>query len=408
MKKYTLLFFLLLLISGCSKTSANILPASTATVVASTEAVYMVSNTPTPNKPTATPFPPLEDVPLGQLAFVIGGNVEELHITNGIGDDSNVISLPYNINEISHPVWSPNNEYIAFNCSYTDIENKEKILELCFLKVEHLEAEDTINHIVTIEIGRSMQEIAYIASYSWAPDASMLAVKLYSGNLCVVTVSSQTTDCSSSNYILKGFLEEDIQRLLSPYSSTVWSPTEMDMLVISSSRTGEIILVDNSKKTLKTLATLPYLGGEISFSPSGEQIAFTYKRESVSLDLVCKNQSCLFPSDGIPVLGVMNIDGTGSQDIVDGIDVFYQLPTHIVEYYFPTISTTPSLYRFNYPSWSPDGRFIVFDVVVARGQSPVGIGWPKSSAYQIDLETNYFYSLWDFQLNYSSPSWSSK
>ena len=407
MKKYALLFFLLLLISGCSKTSADILPNSTATVISSTEAVYMVS-TPVPHEPTATPFPPLGDVPSGQLAFVVGGDVEELHITNGIGDDNNVISPPYNINEISHPVWSPNNEYITFNCSYTDVENKEKILQLCFLEVEYLEAEDIINHIITIEIGRSTQEIAYIVSYSWAPDASMLVVNLYSGNLCVVTVSSRTTDCSSSNYILNGFLKEDVQRLLSPYSSAVWSPTEMDMLVISSSRTGEIILVDNSKKTLNTLTTLPYLGDEISFSPSGEQIAFTYKRESVSPDLVCRNQSCLYPSDGIPMLGATNIDGTGYQDIVDGIDVFYQMPTHIVEYYFPTISTTPSLYRFNSPSWSPDGRFIAFNVVVARGQSPAGIGWPKSSAYQIDLATSYFYPLWDFQLNYSSPSWSSK
>ena len=43
MKKYTLLFFLLILMSGCSKTSAKILPNSTSTVIASTEAIYTAS-----------------------------------------------------------------------------------------------------------------------------------------------------------------------------------------------------------------------------------------------------------------------------------------------------------------------------------------------------------------------------
>ncbi|MBT7072624.1 MAG: hypothetical protein HN855_01595 [Anaerolineae bacterium] len=117
MKKYTLLFFLLILMSGCSKTSAKILPNSTSTVIASTEAIYTASNTTTPHQPTVTPFPPLGFIPSGKLAFVVGGDIEELHIANGIGEDISVISPPYNIYEISHPVWSPNNEYITFNCS---------------------------------------------------------------------------------------------------------------------------------------------------------------------------------------------------------------------------------------------------------------------------------------------------
>lgn len=405
MKKFVVSTFILLLLSNCQKMPMS----SKAPIEKPTDNTSLATVMPTASyQSTFTPFPTLESISSGEIAYIVAGE-NKLYVTDGKKSSEKVTTFSMNI--YGAPVWSPNKEYIAFDCSL--VENEEYISRMCLFETRYLGRENAENYTIDITLSDNLESSGNIDSVSWSPDAKMLAVFLRDRGLCVITISAHAVDCGISNYILNGFSDNNIQTMLSA-ASLAWSPTDKNTIIFSSPSSvtvGKIFAADLNQNRITELEppiNLFALGDKIAWSPGGKQIAFTYTDSLGVSDNICQNDSCLYTTDGKPNLGIINIDGSGFEHILDGIDIFYRLPPSIAQYHFPIHSFFPPYFQFSSPSWSPDGRYITIEVDVARGGGAIGIGAVHSGMYIVDLETRYFYPLWDFTTSNSAPNWSGK
>lgn len=365
-----------------TQTQMSVSPISTPTVQPVTEItdeMYLTAvASMAPPQPTPTPFPTLEFMPTGKIAYLSEDNI--LHVIDGNGENAEQTVLQI---AGSKPVWSPNGETIVFSCT-----NPEG---LCFLDAAYLGNNDPGTSIRKVKIPQDKQPQGYVSSYSWSPDGEELVVmldNLHYHQLCVLTYDTLKMDCNSSNHILSGFSNDDIETFRLA-TSAIWSPVDADLMVISVPFVGKLYLVDLSHKTMQEIKTpipLVDLGRSIAWSPDGKYIAFSFSEIRQASDRICQNYACLYSP--VPVLGTINVDGTNYKRVLDGADVFYRLPFEDVQNLFPPISTTNTYYQFQYPSWSPDGRFLLFVTEISPYQRMV-----YTKAFRIDLQTGYFIQL---------------
>ncbi len=351
-----------------------------------------------PPQPTPTPFPTLDLAPRGKIVY-IDLNMHVLHVMDGNGN--NDISTIVEAGD--QPTWSPDGKNIVMTCS--SMEDNVSISQLCFYDTAYLGTSDANAHVIKMDISQTTQNSGFISSYSWSPDSQHLIVLLdYVSyrKLCTLTIKTRGVDCSTSNYILNGFSNDDLQIFRSA-TSVAWSPTNQNLIAIAvpSFSSGRILLGDLVHHRLAEISfpvTLFDLGDSIAWSPDGKQIAFTHSGTTGGLTLapVCQNSACLLYPPG-PILGVINIDGTNYKKIVDGVDIFYRWPLGKAQYDFPPISTYGQYYKFDYPSWSPDGRFLTFVAKVSPFQHMI-----YTEPFRVDLNTGYFIH---FEFN-SIPNWS--
>ena len=241
MKTKIIISFLVFLLASCQKASQTPLPSTThldaleatptITLVPKviTESMYMTAvASVAPPQPTPSPFPTLDIIPDREIAYTTWDN-NDLYTLDGRGDNDRVTRLSSAILG-SIPVWSPDQKYIALDCSY--LENEVHVYSLCLFETKYLRAENAEDYVTSIEISKSAEDFTRISSYSWSPDAEMLIVLLGYGELCVITVSTHAVDCSLSNYVLRNFSDGDIQTMLSA-ASAIWSPRDKNIIDLS-------------------------------------------------------------------------------------------------------------------------------------------------------------------------------
>lgn len=381
-----------------------------------------------PPQSTPSPFPTLEFTPLGRIAYIDSrlyckkpayheGSSEDfvtlynfmtplpsfcsefihdaiLHVMDGNGKNEVTTVLPFGGTNFT---WSPDGQTIVYSCSDNN--------SLCFLDTTNLGRDNPDIH--KIDLPLSVRNMRYIDSLTWSPDSKAIAfirTSQYEKQLCVLTYKTMETDCSSSNLILKGFSEEDFQ-IFSQATSVVWSPVDADLMIISSPWSGKLYLINLSQKTIKEIETpepLVYMGRSVAWSPDGRRIAFSFLGmydSPINPKRICQNYACLdFP---VPILATINIDGTNYEKILDGTHIFYRLPLEDLRQDFPPISTHETYYHIESPSWSPDGRFLLFVTEIAP------MNFPHTRVFRVDLQSGYFVMLKNDKFFGSVPiSWS--
>jgi len=345
-----------------------------------------------PPQPTPTPFPTLEFTPAGRIAYI---DIEDtLHVMDGHGKNDVTTALPFGGADFA---WSPDGQTIVYFCFKSN--------SLCFLDAAGF-GQDAPD-VRKVDVLPPMSDKEYIKSLTWSPDGKAITFIRYSGDndnqLCVLTYKTMEMDCSSSNLILKGLSEEDLQ-IFRQATSVVWSPVDANLLVMSSPWFGKLYLINLSQKTIEEIKTpepLAYLGRSVTWSPDGQRIAFSFSGTVEEFNRICQNYACLY-SPG-PFLATINIDGTNYEKVLDGTDIFYRLPLEDLQYNFPPISTYGTYYHIENPSWSPDGRFLSFVTEI----SPMNTIHIR--AFRVDLQTGYFVVLEDDSPSFLGPlpiSWS--
>lgn len=254
-------------------------------------------------------------------------------------EGGNVVQLTHNTATDSDPSWSPDGKKIVFTSNRDGNEN-----------VYIMDAN-----------GKNQRELTKyrLSDYgpSWSPDGKRIAYTSYRHKN--IDIYIMDADGKNSRRLTYSPGED---------SSPSWS-SDGKKIVFESMREGysEIYTMDNEGENIKRLTHNNVMDIEPSWSPDGKTIAFTSQREG---DIVSK-------------IYLMGIDGKNQGRLTSKED-------------YTDFSLSENYCESN-PSWSPDGRKIVYTF----GSKETG----NFEIYIINIETKEIKRLTYNKIVDSFPSW---
>ncbi len=371
----------------------------------------------TTSSPTATsdvtpsPFPTLDFIPDGRIIFeegAYGSPHGSIGLINGDGSGRIEINTPGIFP--SFPTWSPDGQRIAFGCE-TRMEDGYTF-ELCILNLRYLDKNDGVSlpeylQIMPFPPGCVGNMEPSLTSISWAPDGNQLALTCYFHYVCLVDIHQNQMNCGAASSLLTGFSESD-EQILDHILSIDWSPTDRDKWVIESG--GRLYLVDLARRKLRALDNGELVNRSSPvWSRDGVRIAFLNSP-------IIINDGTSITLRGNVGIAVINSGGTGMKIAFDEVADFQNLqPNPYFDYVCPIcvgkgyyahqLSVGGHIFYSNTAlfSWSPDGRFIVFEARPTPWDDilPTGL-------FRLDLQTGHIVPiLVEFPGRaFMSPDWS--
>ncbi len=263
-KKHKIFFILFASLLTCITLSAcgdgsNLLEGAAGTPISNaTNTEETKEDTPTPELPTATPFPPA----VGRILFVSNRNGQNnLYIASP--DGSQIEQLTVNIAEDSAPRLSPDGTRIAF---VSTVNNNADIYIL-----------DLFSKALT----RVTDSPEKDSSPTWSPDGRQLAFESFrDGNFEIYIANID----GSNPYRLTNDPAAD--------TTPVWSPTSNEIAFVSNRFGNADIFLTNPAGQIFTLTTSPAPDNAPAWSPNGNLLAY----QTFSSDL---SNLCIIGRDGL-------------------------------------------------------------------------------------------------------------
>jgi Tol biopolymer transport system component len=238
-----------------------------------------------------------------------------------------------------------------------------------------------------------------LTSISWAPDGNQLALTCYSHYVCLADIHQNQMNCGAASSLLTGFSESDAQ-LLDALNSIDWAPTDVNKLVLNSCNESGcgLYIADLAQKKIQIVGDNDYYRNRPPLSPVWSN----------------DGKKIVFLSGG--AIAVINSDGTGMKIVFDEVADFQNLqPNPYFDYICPIcvgkgyyahqLSVGEHIFYSNTAlfSWSPDGRFIVFEARPTPWDDTLPTG-----LFRLDLQTGHIVPiLVEFPGRaFMSPDWS--
>ncbi len=353
-----------------------------------------------------TPFPTLDFVPPGRIILTDKG------INLVYADGRHISSLVMPLEPAPFPSasevwagyfhWSHNGKYLAFSCG-DKLDGTE--LNICILDNRYLNTNKTQNLFDYLKIIR-LYRVAkiegfsfgpFLGSISWSPDDRYVGGAVFGDveSPCVIEVQTGNFDCSTSNMLRTGLSADDLN-LLSRAHVISWSSQDINKLVFMDYGNNNLSRLNLQTKNIEPIWSPPGTS-EVDYeqnpvwSPDGKKITFVFTEpEGEKIHGHWKIQNY--------VVGRINEDGSSYERLIDGKEVYSQIYSMVPEDF------RGGNVELHISSWSPDGRFLLFEVRMnKRGTDPAAYGSPDSSTwgtFYLDTQTG---AVIPFVVDFNNP-----